>query len=457
MTDRRRTFYTERDRRTFQYGAEDDALERPVRIVVDEEAASSRAGQIATLALVNMAARVHRRIRLDVPAAPLIARGLMPADDLRAAAVATALAITPVIDLLEGPPGKGDPMEVGVGIGARVPRDLDLFLSWHGGRGSLEIAATGIESCPPDSVFGAATAAVLGASALFRLVHDQPVHPTTFNPIELAAGVRAGTRDHRGPIDAGAVLVVGAGAVASAFAYWVREIGTSGLIWDFVDRDLVELHNTNRCMTMTAAHAGWPGGVQTDNPVHKADATAWAVGGQPNQQWYDEWQPAHQRRHDLVLLLANGRGVRSLVAHRGEPVLLHATTSANWTAELHRHVPGRDDCPACRLPDNTTIQMGCATGPIDVATPSSPDAALPFLSAAAGLLLAAAIAEMPSPAVFGDRFNHWQFDLTGADPVIQPRQHPPRDGCRHVQSVSIRRAVQLHDPCRWDHLDTDQE
>ncbi|MBM0202913.1 ThiF family adenylyltransferase [Micromonospora sp. STR1s_5] len=453
MNNRRDAFYAERDRRTRQYGGHDTALEQPVGIIVGDDVATTPAGQQATLALINLAARVHRHIDVRIPATRLLVPTLAPANDLHAAAVTTALAINPVLELTTSATLAPTDVSLAIGLGRDVPKGLDLYLDWAGGRGHINTAP--IAGSPdPVSVFGAATAAVLGAAGLFRLVHAQPVRATRFNPIELTADDRAGTDDRSGRIDVGTVLVIGAGAVASALAYWARQLGTDGTGWDIVDADIVELHNINRCMTMTAAHAGWPDGTPTQTPAHKADATAWAVGGTPHHQWYDQWQPQHDaQRHDVVLTLANGRGVRALAAQRGEPILLHATTSASWTAELHRHVPDRDDCPACRLPDTSTPKMACATGPTIPTEPDSPDAALPFLSAAAGLMLAATLTDIPSAAALHGRFNHWQLDLTLDAPPLQPRQHPPRDGCTHQLPAPLRQAVHAVQACRWDHLD----
>jgi hypothetical protein len=130
--------------------------------------------------------------------------------------------------------------------------------------------------------------------------------------------------------------------------------------------------------------------------------------------------------------------VRTLIAQRGEPLLLHATTSPNWTAELHRHRPDHDDCPSCRIPDMTTPHMDCSTGPAASEEPESPDAALPFLSAGAGLLLAATLATLPVGAVLEHPINHWQLDLTLTGRLLRPLRHPPREGCRHIQPRPIR-------------------
>ncbi len=452
MTSRRDAFYAERDRRTRQYGGTQDALERPILIMVDPEVAAARAGQIATLALVNMATRVHRRIALVIPEAPLIARSLVPAADLQTAAIRTARVINPVLDLYLEPNIEGCVFVARVGLGRELPGDLDVYLDWHGGLGVLATSPIPGPTHDPESMFGAASAAVLGSAALFRLAHDQAVHPARLNPLDLTADAEAGTRDHTGPIDVGDVLVVGAGAVATALLYWARELGTSGG-WNIVDGDVAKLHNTSRCLTMTAANAGWPNGEPTTTPVAKAATAARAIGARAHLQWYDHWQPHHQARHDLVLPLANDRDVRTLITQRGEPLLLHATTSPNWTAELHRHRPDHDDCPVCRIPDTAHPQMTCSTGPAVPEEPDSPDAALPFLSAGAGLLLAAALADLPATAALEHRVNHWQLDLTLTGQLLRPLRHPPRDGCRHQQTRHVRQAFQSIEPRRWDHLD----
>ena len=451
MNDPRTAFYLERDRRSRQYGSEDSAVERPVKIIVGEDVADTRSGQITALALINMVARVHRRVALFVPSAPLLATPLAAGTDLRTAAAATARAIDPFMDLDSVEDIGGDRFVATIGLGSELPRNLDLYLGWRGGLGILDTAPASIDH-DPHARFGAATAAILGAAGLFRLAHHQRVRAARLNPLTLATGNGTGDRDQPRPIDVGSCLTVGAGAVTCALCYWLREFGVRGE-WDVVDRDIMKLHNTNRCLTCTAADAGWPNGIPGGVPAAKATSAAAAIGARAFVAWYDEWQPSHDTRHDLVLALANGRGVRSLLAQRGEPVLLHATTSANWTAELHRHLPDRDDCPACRIPDNAQPQMMCATGPATPEEPDSPDAALPFLSAAAGLLLAAALAEMPDAAALARPQNHWQLDLTLGGRLLRPLQHPAREGCRHVQTRTIRKSFQDHEPRRWDYLD----
>jgi hypothetical protein len=98
----------------------------------------------------------------------------------------------------------------------------------------------------------------------------------------------------RGPIDVGDVLSVGAGAATTALLYWAREFGfPSG--WDIVDGDIAKPHNSNRCLTITAADAGWPNGEPTATPLSKATTAARAIGARAQLQWYDRWQPTTRR------------------------------------------------------------------------------------------------------------------------------------------------------------------
>jgi hypothetical protein len=250
-------------------------------------------------------------------------------------------------------------------------------------------------------------------------------------------------------VDVGVVDVIGAGAVGHALTYWADVFGVTGL-WHVIDSDIAELHNTNRCMGMTAADAGWPSGLPTGQALHKAQSAADNCDATPVQAWYHE--VADERpRPDLVLVLANEYGVRESVARRGESILLHATTSSNWTAELHRHIAGRDDCPACRISSQVNPTFTCSEGPAAPGDDESADAALPFLSATAGLMLCAALLDLANDQyVLDGRTNHWPFHLElPAGSPIQRNIHLG-DRCAHQLSSNVRAVIQGAHRRRWD-------
>jgi molybdopterin/thiamine biosynthesis adenylyltransferase len=375
MSDAER-FYTERDRRTREYGVP-DVFDTPVGLAVGPRAAATANGQFITLAIVNMLARLHRRLRILIPPAPLVVKSLVNADRLDDAVIRLAQAIDPFIQIEVGIPG-----EHSIGLGTDCPSPTPWYVGSDAAVGVVDRApvSTGDEPFP---TLGGALAGCLAAANLLRQVWGKVPRPARLSAWDGSEGERA-TRgpDIRGPLDVGSVLQIGAGGVGSCFAYWLREFGVRG-DWRVVDGDTATLHNTNRSLGLLAADAGWGGG----EVRNKAEVAATLFGGRALPVWYDEL-PSDGFRPDLVLPLANERSVRQQVASRGEPIILHATTSSLWEAQVHRHIPGRDDCIACRMPPPVSqVQFGCSAVRVAGSGSRSSDAALPFLSAAAGVLL----------------------------------------------------------------------
>lgn len=456
MNQAAEAFYAARDARTMQYGAATDALSRPVIVVVGWDVADTRPGQVAALALVNMISRSHRTLTVITKPAPLQAHAIVAGSTLSEAMSSTAYAINPFIEFTVTSHITAVKLAgaITIGLGVNAPASLDAYLGWQGGRADIGLTplAGGGER---GDVLGAATAACLGASALFHLTHGRAVEAVALNLVEREAGRSVSTRTLTGPVDVGDVLAIGAGAVTHGLLYWLAELDVVGE-WDVIDGDDAELHNTNRCMGMTAADAGWTAGSPGGTVANKARIAARLIGARAHAQWYADWiaGDSAQSRHDLVLVLANEGGVRPAVASRGEALLLHATTSPNWSAELHRHRADVDDCPACRIPDTgASAAFRCSTGPA-APTQESGDAALPFLSAAAGLMLAIALLELPSRDVLlTGRINHWRICFEQRI-YLQHSIHPIGD-CPHVLPATVRFDVRRTDPRRWDHLDSE--
>jgi hypothetical protein len=448
--DQARAFYAARDRRTLQYGAKEAALSRPVSLSIEAELAGTPAGRLALIALVDMLFRVHRNIRLDIPR---IDPGA--GDQLEELAFAAAAAIDP----FQNPRRGSFDGELRLHLTATPETtDADVVGTWSGGRGEVQIhgARPGGPTTAPHGddgdLLGAATAACLVAAATFALVHDDAPKPAAINLLTRTCGANTDDNTVLGPLDVGNVDVIGGGAVGHALTYWANVFGVLGR-WEVIDGDDAEIHNTNRCMGMTVADAGWPDGLPTGQPSKKATSAARNSAAASVPTWYHDL-PVGRPRPDLVLVLANEHGVRDSVAQSGEPLLLHATTSPNWTAELHRHVPGRDDCPACRIPSKTQRAFLCSEGPANPSDQSSGDAALPFLSAMSGLMLCGALMDLTAgQRVLQGRTNHWRVHLElPAGALVQTAIHRA-DRCRHHLPPNVRRAIQAENPRRWDLAD----
>lgn len=432
LTQECEAFYAERDRRTISYGAAEGVLDVPVAIAVGATAADTRAGQVAVLALVNMAARIHRRLRLVIPAAELLVTPLFGGVDLADEVRRTVAAIDPCneAEYLTHLAGAATP-SVAVG-------DVDgagLYLGCEGMLGELQHQPSRVADAG-GAVFGAGLAACMGAAALLHLAAGHKVDDRRMSLWNFADGDAAevGTGSDRG-VDIATVLMLGAGAVGSCACYWLRATGVAG-DWTVVDGDRFELHNINRSLGAAAHHAGWPEGAA----AAKAEVAADLIGARSYVGWYDEWLDEHdgERPPDLVIPLANGRAVRPAVAARGEELVVHATTGSHWTAELHRHMRDRDDCISCRIPEDRhqSNPFVCAEGELVASDGESTDAALPFLSAAAALMLVRfldAMADGENELLTGAK-NHWAiaFGPPGVEIArLRSRRWAARDSCTH--------------------------
>lgn len=433
-------FYLERDRRTRECGVV-HGLDQPVRVAVGRAAANSPAGQVAVLALVNMLARIHRCLQLDVPPVDLLKPALVPATRLDEAAATLAKAINPCIGI-----DARQSSSYGIGLGPDAPPGLP----WYAGADG-QVALIDRHPLPfpqTDSLsLGAALTACLAAAAVLRQVLGQDQRPVHLSAWDFREGDSAARGpDLPGPVDVGNVLLVGAGGVGSCLAYWLREFGIVGN-WHVLDGDEAILHNTNRCLGLLACDAGWPEGP----PRNKAIAAAELFGAIPHPVWYDDFD--HDSfKPDLILPLANERNVRHAIACRGEPVILHATTSRTWEAQLHRHLPGHDDCITCRMPDpKSQVQLACATVSLEKAGEPSTDAALPFLSATAGLLLLSGLYRLQLGQLATDAHNLWAVCFRDVRRHSRPAICTCREGCTTTLPVRVRRRI--HAGRRWSYLD----
>lgn len=457
-------FYNARDRRTLEYGANVTNLGTPITLTVTRACAATRAGQIATLALVDLLFRVHQNVRLDLPKTRLVTPRVGP--DNSNGLLGAALLIASGIDPFQKPLRdlESDELVIAIeGHGPSTHAEPDVSVRWHGGRGEAHIRS---HAPPPPEVdmpqptnghaadvLGAAAAACLAAAAVFGMAHGATPRPTAVNLLTRTEDAAASTKSVSGPVDVGDVQVIGGGAVGHALTYWLRCFEALGA-WSVIDGDDATLHNTNRCMGMTAADAGWPEG-SPGGPVAKKAETAARNLGEPATVVPDWYHQIVDRlpRPDLILALANEYEVRSTVAQRGDELLIHATTGRDWTAELHRHIAAEDDCLSCRMPAQTKAQLACSEGPVAPSDAASGDAALPFLSAMAGLLLATALLDLSHErAVLSGRVNHWRVALDlPPGPVIQIGIHRLA-GCPHVLGPEVRSALHVRQTRRWDNL-----
>jgi hypothetical protein len=439
-------FYKLRDLRTDEYVGEQPYGLVPVHVGVGAEVSGTPAGQLALLALANQLARVHRQITFDIGTPD--ARLTIAVPFARATLGDTLLSTVRRIDPCGGFGLNRSPAEsaVSIGIGHDAPGQYDWYIGAECAMASLSKRPSPIADTAA-TLRGAALASCLGAAALFRSAIGLESTPRTLSAWNYLEGSDAlpGPASVE-PLDVGRVLIVGAGAVAAALIYWLRVFGCGGA-WTVLDRDLVALHNTNRGMLFIPADAGWPDGT----PRAKAEVLAdFLLGARVDRVWYDESMFAEET-YDVVLGLANERDVRHQIACRNNTVTLHATTGTNWLSQMHRHIIGVDDCIWCRAGEVSTPKFQCSTAEVGSGDEKKSDAALPFLSAASGLMLAVGLQRLQQGDLAIQDRNDWRWDFGSMYRMVSSSFRRCHPGCARIVSSAVRQWI--HSEERWRHLD----
>ena len=422
-------FYRQRNCRTEDYlGGASPAL-TPVSLHASDDACETQSGQLLLVTLVNQLARVHRELRfaLSAPSAPLViptlCGGSTVGDEIHR--------LTKRID----PYGTFEfahphivPNSISIGIGGYCQSGLTWYVGCNRSNAELAVVPCGLGHDVSSDLRGAGLAALLGAAAAIKGALNIETVPTTVSAWNLRSGEGAdpGPRDLPN-IDVGRGLMVGAGAVASAVVYWLMQWGNSSS-WMIVDHDTVKVHNTNRALLFFPDDAGWP----DKEPCSKVACLNRYLGRAiPVDAWYDEAVEMKEQTFDTVLVLANERDVRTRASFRNDPVQLQATTGRSWLSQLHRHIAGRDDCIRCRMADIRTPRFGCSEAAMATGTqPDNADAALPFLSAASGLMLVSALQHLQLGRFGKDKSNVWNWDFRSTRCIDSPPgYYECRDGC----------------------------
>jgi ThiF family len=450
VTVTREQFETQFYSRTLAYLPGLDLADRPLLIVAGPKC-HTPAGHALLVSLTNLAARAHRSIifagALDQP---VLCRTVARAGSLAQATLDLARAINPFIDVdyvgENSISGVDALLTVGIGTEATV----ELALGCDGWLAHLDRSAPVGQG--EDSIWGALLASCLGANvALHRMLGttELPFGTTSLWDYARQGNVQ-GPRESQ-PLDVGRVLQVGAGAVGAALDFFLSFAGIAGH-WTIVDGDLVEVSNLNRQLLFNARDAGFPDGEAINKAMRAAEALGAAATYSP--VWFHEDEKVVEGKYDLVLALANDYGVRSALQHRQPTVLLHATTSRSWQAQLHRHVAGWDDCIDCRLPPGA-LRFTCSTEDVQAPSGEHFDAAIPPISAVAGLLLAAELVKLQHGSIVEEPFNFTAVELSKPTVSIQRKIRRCRDTCGVIKLAPLRQS--LNAGSRWIHLDRDYQ
>jgi molybdopterin/thiamine biosynthesis adenylyltransferase len=268
----------------------------------------------------------------------------------------------------------------------------------HGSGWNTYIGPAPSPITPSDDLnpFGAAFAAIIAARELF--VHEYAPFKTTYNfnslywreglisPLEIS---------HLAKDFFGEIWTVGVGSVGTAALYFLS-LFTQNFAATLMDMDVVKIENLDRSPIFTALDVGLSKVEATKRFLQKVGIKEVKVDQQPLHE-SKLWHTRSSGTPDILISAANEFNVRYHIESGYPPVQIYGTTGENWQASLIRHIPLKEACSFCVFPEQTLSAppMKCANAPIVVdETNEKVDAALPFLSFAAGLMAAAEVVKL---------------------------------------------------------------
>ena len=244
---------------------------------------------------------------------------------------------------------------------------------------------------------GAIAAACFGVAQVFKMALGLPDDRLLRDGVFDVFGLDWTDAWNAGPspaTDIGRLLMVGSGSVGSSAAYCMQLAGVTGEI-TILDKDVVKIQNFNRSPIFGRQTFGLSKSEAT--AAHLSESGLRAIARPVWWNDYIEQQDRQTLPFDVWLPLANDFGVRFSMQNNGPPVMIHASTTANWGVNHGRHLPGTDDCLADRFPNEASASdLTCATGET-IVQDGRIDAALPFCSLFAGLLVTAELLRLQLP------------------------------------------------------------
>lgn len=363
---------------------------QPILLSIEKKYAARYDGQVALITAATLFSRMTPSVFLDVPAIQVVPelpwRGL----SLRDVAMEAMKHADPYA-----------PFD----CRTEVPGDYIVRLSTTGKSRIVHGSGWNIYIGPGDSPIsgsndlnpvGPALSVIIEAGNIFFHTFNVPQESYLFNALHWSNGMLpAGEGILPKHIDFGTIWTVGTGSVGTSALYYLAL--TSGIMdLTLFDMDRVEVKNMDRSPMFGASDLGEYKvkvteafldnmGIKdisvVDKALHESDLFGNRCHGVP----------------DILISAANELNVRSTIESSFPPLQIYGTTGKNWQASMVRHVPLVDPCSCCLFPDNIHSETACATSKTEAVSGEQIDAALPFLSFAAGAMAASEILKTTLP------------------------------------------------------------
>jgi hypothetical protein len=414
-----KAFYEALADRTVKYGERPLDPARRVALVADPDYLNGKAGQVALIVAANLLCRMVRRVSLSF-------------DDVALHSDFGAVMRGSLHDYLMGTMTRVAPFGQ---FSAERAASEDYQLAF--GRSSAGWTAHGEGwsgyvgpspsplSTRSDNIFGAGLATVTAVARMFDGNFPAALGTASGNLLSYSSELSDDRRYAPAGTDLGNLWFVGVGSVGSSVAYF---LALAGYRFNAVlfDEDIVKIENLDRSPIFLFEHQGLPKVAVVGDFLR-----SFGVSVIEEPRWLDQsdlWKDRAIGDPDLMISAANERNVRFEIETQFPPIQIYGTTGKDWQSNMFRHVPGVDPCSSCAFPAAAAV-TDCALG--TAPAPSEPgkqvDAALPFLSFAAGLMAAAEISKLH---IGGFPFSGSRAFFTPlADEILYTRPMSFRDDC----------------------------
>lgn len=444
-------FYRRRDDRTNLCVVSDQYQKRRCLITVDNEIIGTHSGQVLLETSARLVSRWCRTVDIEMPSVRPHVRlrsaqsdlgdhlisVMEDADPFGHFSVVECYQNVPDLHLHLGPYGKrrcGETIFVNtsgwlVAVGRSKSRTLPEPSNSENCLGAIAGACIGVSE-----VFKAAVgldASLRIAAIVFDLFN---LHHYQFDETELRIS------PFPSDLNFGNALMVGGGSVGSGAIFCLVAAGAKGTI-TLIDKDIVKVENINRSPIFDRRNVGLAKVEAIDRFCSGSTVLLSVV-----DDWWDDFVREggleRPRPFDLWLPLANEFDVRRSIQSNYPPLMIHASTTQNWGVNHGRHVPGQDDCLVDRFPNDVgAAVLKCSSATIKQGNVTL-DAALPFTSLFAGVLITAELVRLQIPG-YPEVDNFAHLDLGGSFEQVQMFDKSPRSNCL-CQSQSVQINVEIN-------------
>jgi len=418
-------FYERLNDRMCRYGASPLDPKQAIAITASPDYLDSYDGQVAALVACNLLGRLSPSVQIGFADVPIHSRLPWAGSSLVTHALTGMRAANPFGDYGVHPLAAGD-FRFHLG-----PDGHEMNVHGSGWNAYVGPDPSFLPPIKSEVGIGAALAVVLGAAHLFRTRFGAMTDPFACNAWDWAVVPTAMEFSAVGaPL--GHVMTAGLGSVGSAANYFLA-LTTRDFRATLIDHDHVGVHNITRSPVFTDAQASIEMAKVEAVACFLRSAGVKDVAVDP-VMFHESglWKSREVGSPDVLISSANEFNVRYHIEMGFPPIQLYASTGRNWQATLMRHAPAAKACSLCVFPpDENFAPTQCAT--VETTAPriahdeNRTDAALPFLSFAAGLMTAAEVLKLTAP---GYPFSAERVMLgLKCEPLLAGTPIPHRIGC----------------------------